>query len=186
MALAGWVAGLKKGTAVTFLPDHGNRKRPWWVQLAVVVVSLAMTAVVFYVLWISLPRAVSRAAADGLAVAGLLLFLGGLGFTLWARRTLGAMWGISTSREVKLLADHELVTTGPYAMVRHPMYFGWWLSVTGLIAIYRMWVLVGLLLMSLVIFYRRAKLEERTLEERFGDEWRSYVVRSKFLVPFIF
>ena len=71
-------------------------------------------------------------------------------------------------------------------MVRHPMYFGWWLSVTGLIATYRTWVLVGLLLMSLVIFYRRAKLEERTLEERFGDEWHSYVVRSKFLAPFIF
>jgi protein-S-isoprenylcysteine O-methyltransferase Ste14 len=126
MALAGWIAGLRRGEAVTLLPARG----------------------------------------DG---AG----------------TLGRMWGISTSRQVKLLPDHQLIAGGPYALIRHPMYLGWWVALLGALLIYRTWILVLLLTMSLVVFYRRARIEETTLAVRFGAEWQAYVKRTKFLVPFI-
>lgn len=51
---------------------------------------------------------------------------------------------------------------------------------------YLTWILVGLLAMSVLVFYRRAWLEEVTLAERFGDQWRSYEDRSRFIIPFIY
>jgi protein-S-isoprenylcysteine O-methyltransferase Ste14 len=186
MALAGWVASLRKGQAVTLLPERGNRRWPAWAQLAFVLLSLVLAGALFYALWIPLPLALSASTALWLTIGGLVLFLAGLILTLWARRTLGAMWGISTSRKVKLLPDHQLIQTGPYALVRHPMYLGWWLSLIGLVLIYHTWLLVGLLAMSLLIFYLRARREEAVLAEKFGEEWQAYVARSKFLIPFIY
>lgn len=112
-------------------------------------------------------------------------FVAGTALVVWARKTLGRMWGISTSREVKLLPNHQLVTNGPYALVRHPMYFGWWAALFGALLVYRTWVLVLLLIMSLVVFYRRARLEETILAARFGEEWQAYVKRTSFLVPLL-
>src|SRR5512137_661348 len=156
MALAGWIAGLRRGEAVTLLPARGDGASSMAAQLGLVFVSLIVCAVLFYVLWIPLPFAVSPDAALVLAVAGLVIFIAGTLFIVWARRTLGRMWGISTSREVKLLPDHQLIDGGPYALVRHPMYFGWWTALLGALTIYRTWILVLLWAMSLIVFYRRA------------------------------
>lgn len=186
MTLAGWVAGLRKGQAVTLLPERGNRAWPAWAQAGFVLVALAVSGLLLYVLWIPLPVVLPPATSVVLTGGGLALFLAGLFATVWARRTLGTMWGISTSYQVKLLPEHHLVQRGPYALVRHPMYLGWWVSLLGLILIYRTWMPVGLLAMSLVAFYRRARLEEVTLAARFGEEWQAYVARSKFLIPFVY
>jgi protein-S-isoprenylcysteine O-methyltransferase Ste14 len=186
MALAGWIAGLRRGQAVTLLPARGGGAGSLAAQLGLVLVSLVVCAVLFYVLWIPLPLAVSPDTALVLAAGGLAIFVAGTLFILWARRTLGRMWGISTSRQVKLLPDHQLISGGPYALVRHPMYFGWWTALLGTLLIYRTWILVLLMAMSLVVFYRRARLEEATLGARFGAKWQAYVKRTKFLVPFIY
>lgn len=186
MALAGWIAGLRKGEAVTLLPERRNRVRPAWAQASFALVSLAISALLIYLLWIPLPIAISSTWLVILKACGLAFFLAGLSLTFWARRTLGAMWGISTSRQVKLLPNHQLIQSGPYSWVRHPMYLGWWVSILGLILIYWTWILLGIFIMSLVIFYRRARLEERVLAVKFGDEWNAYVARSKFIIPFIY
>ena len=185
MALAGWIAGLRRGEAVTLLPARGDGAGTLAAQLSLVLVSLVVCAVLFYLLWIPLPFAVPPDTALVLAVIGLAIFVAGALFIVWARRTLGRMWGISTSRQVKLLPDHQLIDGGPYALVRHPMYFGWWVALLGALLIYRTWILVLLLAMSLVVFYRRARLEETTLAARFGAVWQAYVKRTKFLIPFV-
>jgi len=185
MALAGWIAGLRRGEAVTLLPARGDGAGTLAAQLSLVLVSLVVCAVLFYLLWIPLPFVVPPGAAPALAAGGLVIFVAGALFIVWARRTLGRMWGISTSRQVKLLPDHQLIDGGPYALVRHPMYFGWWVALLGALLIYRTWILVLLLAMSLVVFYRRARLEETTLAARFGAVWQAYVKRTKFLIPFV-
>jgi protein-S-isoprenylcysteine O-methyltransferase Ste14 len=186
MALAGWFAGLRKGQAVTLLPENHRNVRSTAVQAGFALASLAIFVLIFYFLWIPLPVRISSTVLIILYAVGFAFFLAGLMMTYWARRTLGMMWGISTSRKVKLLPDHQLIQTGPYALVRHPMYLGWWLSVFGLLLIYHTWILVILLAMSLVVFYRRARLEERILAERFGETWQDYAARSKFMFPFFF
>jgi protein-S-isoprenylcysteine O-methyltransferase Ste14 len=186
MTLAGWIAGLRRGEAVTLLPQQDSREKNLWLQLAIVVVSLGLCAALIWVLWIPIPVNVSPRGDSLLRILGLALFVAGTLLLLWARRTLGRMWGISTSREVKLLPNHQLVTGGPYRLIRHPMYSGWWLALLGAILIYRTWILVLLLAFSLLVFARRARLEERVLSERFGAEWKAYATSTKSLIPFIY
>ena len=185
MALAGWFAGLRRGEAVTLLPQQGGRSG-WGAQLVLVIAGLAISVVLLVWLWIPLPLSLEASATRVLSACGLALFITGALFIIWARSTLGRMWGISTSREVRLLADHQLVDAGPYGLIRHPMYFGWWVALFGTVLIYRTWILVLLLGMSLVVFYRRARLEEKTLAECFGPSWKDYVARTRFLVPFFY
>jgi len=186
MALAGWFAGLRKDQAVTLLPENHRNARSTVVQAGFVLASLAIFVLIFYFLWMPLPVSISSTVLIILYAVGFAFFLVGLMITFWARRTLGMMWGISTSRKVKLLQEHQLIQSGPYALVRHPMYLGWWLSVFGLLLIYHTWTLVVLLVMSLFIFYRRARLEDRILADRFGEAWEAYAARSKFIFPFFF
>jgi len=105
---------------------------------------------------------------------------------LWARRTLGRMWGLSTSREVRLLEDHQLIQSGPYALVRHPMYFGWLAAMVGLLLLYPVWLVAAMLVFSALAFLGRARREEEALAERFGETWSAYRKRTRFLIPFLF
>jgi protein-S-isoprenylcysteine O-methyltransferase Ste14 len=186
MALAGWIAGLRKGEAVTLLPEKGSKRRSLGVQIGVALVSLAICAGLIYLLWIPLPVNVSPQGQLILRVLGLALFLPGVIVVVSARRVLGRMWGISTTREVRLLPDHQLVKSGPYRLLRHPMYSGWWLALIGAVLIYRTWILVLLLAFSLLVFVRRARLEERVLAEKFGAEWQAYAASTKSLIPFLY
>jgi protein-S-isoprenylcysteine O-methyltransferase Ste14 len=186
MALAGWLAGLRRGEAITLLPEQSSRTRNLWLQIGLVVISLALCAIPIYILWIPLPLRVPTSLAPFLRIIGLAFFVLGTILVLWARRALGRMWGISTSREVRLLPDHQLVRSGPYRLVRHPMYSGWWLALLGAILIYRTWILVLLLAFSILVFARRARLEERVLAERFGEEWQAYAASTKSLIPLVY
>jgi protein-S-isoprenylcysteine O-methyltransferase Ste14 len=185
LTLVDWLSALRKGQAVTLLPEREGRQWSMWTQVAMVVLGLALMTVMIYYLWIplvALPASIAR-LLDGV---GLLLYLAGLAFTLWARRTLGKYWGISTSRQVKLLDDHQLIQSGPYAFVRHPMYFGWWLSMLGLTLIYPVWMVFLLFVFSVMAFLGRARREEAALAKRFGEEWKIYVARTRFLIPFLY
>jgi len=186
MALAGWIAGLRRGEAVTLLSDQGSIARSLALQIGVGVVSLGVCAALAYLLWIPIPLNVSSRNHSFLQIIGLGLFVVGTVLVLWARQTLGRMWGLSTSREVKLLPQHQLVKSGPYRLIRHPMYSGWWLALIGAVLIYRTWILVVLLASSLLALARRARLEERALSERFGAEWEDYAASTKSLIPFIY
>ena len=186
MALAGWIAGLRRGEAVTLLTEQGSTARNLALQIGVGIVSLGVCAALAYFLWIPIPLNVSSRNHSFLQIVGLGLFVVGTVLVQWARQTLGRMWGLSTSREVKLLPHHQLVKSGPYRLIRHPMYSGWWLALIGAVLIYRTWILVVLLASSLLALARRARLEERTLSERFGAEWEDYAASTKSLIPFIY
>jgi protein-S-isoprenylcysteine O-methyltransferase Ste14 len=186
MALAGWIAGLKRGEAVTLIKTKDNSQFGVWVQIGVVVFALIICVLLFYWLWIPLPFSPSKESMPVFMAVGLAVFIVGALFTLWARRTLGRMWGISTSREVKLLPDHQLIDQGPYALVRHPMYFGWWAAMLGLNLIYWTWMPAILFIFSVIVFYKRARREEAILAERFGEQWQAYIKRTKLFVPWIY
>jgi protein-S-isoprenylcysteine O-methyltransferase Ste14 len=186
MALAGWFAGLRRGEAVTLLPERGSGPSKFWVQIAIALFSLVLCAALIYMLWIPLPLSLSGQFSANLRILGFVLFIAGTFLVLWARRTLGRMWGISTSRKVFLLPDHQLIMSGPYKVIRHPMYLGWWLAVLGMVLIYRTWVLVAVLIFSIVVFARRARLEEKVLSEKFGGDWEDYARSTKSLIPAIY
>ena len=185
LTLADWFAALRNGEAVTLLPERGNRKWPLWTQVAMIILGLALCVPLFYYGWIPLFHIPLNAALP-LGMFGLILYLAGLAFVLWARRTLGKNWGLSTSQQVKLLDDHQLIQSGPFAFVRHPMYFGAWVLFLGLTLLYPVWAIFILFLSTLIAFSGRARREESALEERFGNLWLEYKKRTKFLIPFIY
>jgi len=114
--------------------------------------------------------------------AGAALTAAGLAFTVWARRHLGRNW----SAIVTLKQDHELVTSGPYAWVRHPIYTGLLAGFLGSAIALGQWR--GLL--AVALFYaaalRKYRLEERWMRERFGVAYDAYRARVKALVPWLF
>ena len=183
MTLAGWLSGLRKGEAVTLLPLPGTLSRSLWLNLAFVGLSLVAAIALIYFLWIPIPfslRPQIEALCEGI---GLFLFAAGVLLVLWARKALGRMWGISSSRKVKLLPDHQLINAGPYSVTRHPMYAGWLTAVLGLLLVYRTWILLFLFALNVPAFVGRARLEEKTLAARFGEEWRSYVAQTGAFLP---
>ena len=185
LTLADWLAALRKGQAVSLLPERNGRKYPFWAQVSLVVLGLAICAAMIYFLWIPL-FSLSIQTSHLLDVLGLILYAAGCLFMLWARRTLGKMWGISTSQQVKLFDDHQIIQSGPYAFVRNQMYFGWAVAMFGLILLYTVWMVLLMFLLSMVTFIGRAHREDAALSGRFGEAWTEYKKRTKFLVPFIY
>jgi protein-S-isoprenylcysteine O-methyltransferase Ste14 len=132
--------------------------------------------------WRQLPLRLPMMARWLCAVGGLSLYATGMGFIFLGRRALGTMYNLSTTTGVELYADHQLVTSGPFRWVRHPMYFGAFLAGSGALLLYRTWTMVFLFL-HLPIYVMRAKREEEVLEEEFGDEWRAYRAGVRGGVP---
>ncbi len=123
--------------------------------------------------WRTLPLGLAPAARFLSALLGLLLYTTGMGFIFGGRLALGNMYNISATTGAELYANHRLVTSGAFRLMRHPMYFGAGLAGLGALLIYRTWTMV-LICLHLPIFFIRARREEEVLEQEFGDEWRAY------------
>jgi protein-S-isoprenylcysteine O-methyltransferase Ste14 len=116
------------------------------------------------------------------AWAGVIVAAGGLLFAAWARGHIGRNW----SATVTLKQDHELVTTGPYALVRHPIYTGLLLAFAGSALALGEWRGVLATAIVFVSLWRKLRLEERWMRECFGGAYENYARRVKALVPFVF
>jgi protein-S-isoprenylcysteine O-methyltransferase Ste14 len=112
---------------------------------------------------------------------GLFLFAVGLGFAIWARLHIGRNWGTPMSKK----DQPELVTSGPYRLVRHPIYSGILLAGAGT-AVALSWIWLIALALAAVYFIYSATVEERYLTEQFPDTYPRYKSSTKMLVPFIF
>ena len=113
---------------------------------------------------------------------GVALVCGGMAFAIQARHTIGRNW----SAIVTLKKDHELVTTGPYALVRHPIYTGLLLGFLGWAVAVDRWRGVLAVAIVFLAILRKYRLEERWMRERFGVAYDAYRARVKALVPFLF
>jgi len=115
----------------------------------------------------------------GLFWAGAVVTAGGFLFTVWARVHLGRNW----SATVTLKQDHELITTGPYGIVRHPIYTGLLIAIIGS-AIARDEVRgVLAVVVAWAALWRKLKLEEKWMVEMFGEKYRAYRARVPALIP---
>ncbi len=114
--------------------------------------------------------------------AGALLLYPGLAMVAWGRHTLGDMYNVSSGFGAQLYKDQRLVTTGPFSIVRHPMYLGILLIALGGILVYRTWTFV-FLLANFPGLARRATNEEQALELEFGEQWTEYCKRVPGWLP---
>ena len=112
---------------------------------------------------------------------GAAVTIAGLLFAVWAREHLGRNW----SRSVTIKQGHELITTGPYAVVRHPIYTG---VLTGLlgtaIALSQVRGFIVFVLFFLA-FWIKLRMEEQWMRSQFGEAYATYVRQTAPLVPYL-
>jgi protein-S-isoprenylcysteine O-methyltransferase Ste14 len=111
---------------------------------------------------------------------GLLLFVLGLGFAIWARLHIGRNWGSPMSQK----DEPDLVTSGPYRLVRHPIYSGILVAGVGT-AVALNWIWLVVMVLVGIYFVYSATVEERYLTREFPDAYPTYKRSTKMLVPLI-
>ena len=114
-----------------------------------------------------------------LRTTGVVLTWVGIGLAVWARLHLGAYW----SARVTIKENHQLIRTGPYARLRHPIYSGLGLAIFGSVLVIDTWGgLLGVLLVG-TAYWIKARKEEFMLAAQFGEAFQEHCRRTGFLFP---
>jgi protein-S-isoprenylcysteine O-methyltransferase Ste14 len=112
---------------------------------------------------------------------GAALTVAGILFAVLAREHLGSNW----SRSVTIKQGHELITTGPYAVVRHPIYTGILTGFLGMaIAISQVRGFIVFVLIFLA-FWIKLRMEEQWMRSQFGEAYATYARQTAALVPYL-
>jgi protein-S-isoprenylcysteine O-methyltransferase len=168
--------GIKKraNASEVRVADSGSLRLLW----IVIVISI----VIAYSIPSQLPGASINAGA-WLGYLGVVLFVLGLALRWYAIVHLGRFFTVN----VAIAADHRLIDTGPYRYVRHPSYTGALLAFLGLALCLRNWASMLVMLVPIAaVFVRRMRIEEAALTQAFGEQYRTYMNRTKRLIPAIY
>jgi protein-S-isoprenylcysteine O-methyltransferase Ste14 len=115
-------------------------------------------------------------------IVGVMLDLPGVALAVWARLALGRNW---SGIVVTMKQGHELVQTGPYAVVRHPIYTGLLLAVIGTAATEGTFAAYVGVAAIFIAFLIRVAIEEQLMSEQFGEAYQAYRGRTWKLVPLV-
>lgn len=138
----------------------------------------------FLLIYPKLPPPMNRGLVphtDWALVTGAVICMFGLFVTLWARWTLAGNW----NSDVTFKQGHELIKTGPYRFVRHPIYTGLLVMAFGTAlnaGQLRCWLSIVVVAMG---FWIKLRQEERLMLRHFPDEYPVYQKQVKALVPFV-
>ncbi|SON54635.1 putative protein-S-isoprenylcysteine methyltransferase [Hartmannibacter diazotrophicus] len=156
---------------------HGSTMARLFLLLRFVAVAVLFLPLPFYagtwLDWSVFPHGVPILAL------GAALTVAGIAFACWARVHIGRNW----SGEVDFKQGHELVMSGPYRFVRHPIYTGLLLAFVGTalsLGAVRGFVALAIVLIT---FWRKLQVEERWMTQHFGSAYETYKARTKALIP---
>ena len=135
-----------------------------------------------YFAWIPLPQTFLPQTRAWMLALGSLLYFPGMSFTLWGRLVLGKNYFVSTGFGAQLFEGHQLVTRGPFAIVRHPMYSGLILAALGALLLYFTWTTLYFACFALLLTVR-VRREEAALSAEFGEQWIEYCKRVPAFFP---
>lgn len=112
---------------------------------------------------------------------GLVFYLIFSWVQIWAFKTLGENY----AQEIIIFKDHQLVTKGPFRMIRHPQYLSQILLDLGAAAATLSYILLPVALFQIPFLLMRASVEDNLLAKYCGDKWKTYKQHSGFFLPFI-
>jgi protein-S-isoprenylcysteine O-methyltransferase Ste14 len=113
------------------------------------------------------------------AVLGAALTELGILFAFWARAHLGRNW----SARVTIKTEHELIRTGPYARIRHPIYTGILLALVGTAVAFDSWRVLLAFVLAYISFWIKARREESVLAREFGDRFAEHERSTGMFLP---
>ena len=145
----------------------------------VILVFILLGWLVFYAINPTWMRALTVLFPDWLRWIGFALGLASLGFWSWTQIALGKEW----SPQLQLRKEHHLVTTGPYARLRHPLYTGMLGYGTSLALVTANWFFVVFAIAAIAFLFARVPKEEQMMIKEFGEEYQAYMQRTGRFFP---
>jgi protein-S-isoprenylcysteine O-methyltransferase Ste14 len=115
-----------------------------------------------------------------LGILGVAICLLGIAVATWARIHIGRNWGMPMS----IKEEPELVDSGPYAHIRHPIYTGFLIAMFGSAIAAGWWWGIALLAFGVYFLYS-AKMEEKRLSQAMPTQYPAYMRRTKMLIPYM-
>ncbi len=119
---------------------------------------------------------------EAIRFIGIGLYVIGFVGMHWAEATLGKQF----STQVTLQEDHQLITSGPYRILRHPRYLGILFYMCGIALVFRSWFALILVVMLMLVLLWRIHDEELLMQQEFGADWTQYAGKSWRLIPFVY
>ncbi len=178
LIIYGWAVWVAYWVLMAFTSKRTVERRGW-VSYRVVIVAVVLG-------WVLIDPASSTHSQlwqtdVALGVVADCIFIAGAAFTVWARVTLGRNW----SAEVVFKQDHELIETGPYAIVRHPIYTG--MLAMGLATAIGYGQVFGFVLLCAFTLgiWVKSRQEERLMADHFPGAYAEYKRRVHALIPFV-
>jgi protein-S-isoprenylcysteine O-methyltransferase Ste14 len=151
-------------------------------SLVTLVIALLLFGLFFFLPLADRRNIGAMMTGDEVRWLGLALYVLGLVLTSWARAALGRMY----SGQVTIQKSHQLITTGLYRYVRHPLYLGMFCGALGLAFLFRSWIGLVVIIPIVAGLTLRIKDEEGVLQKEFGSEWEAYCQQSWRLVPYLY
>jgi protein-S-isoprenylcysteine O-methyltransferase Ste14 len=160
----------------------GQSRHPGWVRIAIrVVLPLIGLLVIIQFFGYSLfPYPVPSGLRDTLQTVGFILFWFALILAMWARESIGIHW--AHGADFQVIPGQDLVTDGPYAYVRHPIYVTFLLMFIGAELMVGSWLLLLAIPLATFMHWQSIK-EEELLVEAFGNVYRDYQKDAGMFFP---
>ena len=185
LVLGSWLAFIVVWSVAALSAKRNTSTTPWWRRGAFRLTVLALLIVLYGSGVLKLNRAqlalLAHTTSPAVSLLGGVCAVLGIGLAIWARLYLGRNWGMPQS----VKENPELVTTGPYAYIRHPIYTGMLLALFGsALANNPLWYIVAVA--AAVYFVYSAGREEALMAKTFPDTYPAYRTRTKRLIPFLY
>ena len=185
LTLISWLVFIVVWSVAALSAKRNTRATPWWRRGAFRLTVLALLIVLYKSGVLKLNRSqlalLAHTASPAVSLLGGACAVLGIGLAIWARVYLGRNWGMPQS----VKENPELVTTGPYAYIRHPIYTGMLLALFGsALANNPLWFIVAVA--AAVYFVYSARREEVLMARTFPDTYPAYRARTKRLIPFVY
>jgi protein-S-isoprenylcysteine O-methyltransferase Ste14 len=156
------------------------QREGWWYAVIRAFGSLALIAfLVLYAISPSWMNALFVTIPVWLRYAGIVLGVVSFILYAWSQASLGKGW----SPHLQMREEHGLITTGPYARIRHPLYLALLGFLTAIALTTANWFFIALLIVSIVVLALRIPKEEQMMVEEFGEEYEQYIERTGRFLP---
>jgi protein-S-isoprenylcysteine O-methyltransferase Ste14 len=175
-----WIAWLVYWVVMAFTTKRTVERRGFMEYRVAGGVAFVVMAAAGRLLDVS-PRSQVWQTTPVLEVVTCCMVAGGVAFTVWARVVLGRNW----SAEVTFKQDHELIESGPYALVRHPIYTGLILMGLGTAVDYGRVIGFALVVTVCSALWWKVRMEEQVMSTHFPDAYADYRRRVRAVIPFV-
>jgi len=159
-----------------------SEKQLPWTRLSGILILTIIYILIGILFWKPIRLEISPFLQLFLILAGSIFYFPGIILYLWGLKTLGSMFGVSSSAGAQLYEGHQLIEAGPYTRLRHPMYLGVILAAVGALLIFRTWAMLFYTPSAFSVILRACR-EEELLASEFGSAWADYCKRVPAWLP---